>query len=145
MSELTLKSANEMIAAALAKGRELKLKVLAVAVLDDRGALKAFGAEDGTSLRRGEIAIGKATAALNLGLGTRAVNKMAVDRPYFITSVAASMGGPFVPVPGGVLVRNGAGAVIGAVGISGDTSDNDEAAAIAGILAAGLEADPGTD
>lgn len=145
MSELTLKSANEMIAAALAKGRELKLKVLAVAVLDDRGALKAFGAEDGTSLRRGEIAIGKATAALYLGLGTRAVNKMAVDRPYFITSVAASMGGPFVPVPGGVLVRNGAGAVIGAVGISGDTSDNDEAAAIAGILAAGLEADPGTD
>jgi uncharacterized protein GlcG (DUF336 family) len=145
MSELTLKSVNEMIAAALAKGRELKLKVLAVAVLDDRGALKAFGAEDGTSLRRGEIAIGKATAALNLGLGTRAVNKMAVDRPYFITSVAASMGGPFVPVPGGVLVRNGAGAVIGAVGISGDTSDNDEAAAIAGILAVGLEADPGTD
>jgi uncharacterized protein GlcG (DUF336 family) len=145
MSELTLKSVNEMIAAALAKGRELKLKVLAVAVLDDRGALKAFGAEDGTSLRRGEIAIGKATAALNLGLGTRAVNKMAVDRPYFITSVAASMGGPFVPVPGGVLIRNGAGAVIGAVGISGDTSDNDEAAAIAGILAVGLEADPGTD
>ena len=145
MSELTLKSANEMIAAALAKGRELKLKVLAVAVLDDRGALKAFGAEDGTSLRRGEIAIGKATAALNLGLGTRSVNKMAQERPYFITSVAASMGGPFVPVPGGVLVRNGAGAVIGAVGISGDTSDNDEAAAIAGILAAGLEADPGTD
>jgi uncharacterized protein GlcG (DUF336 family) len=145
MSELTLKSVNEMIAAALAKGRELKLKALAVAVLDDRGALKAFGAEDGTSLRRGEIAIGKATAALNLGLGTRAVNKMAVDRPYFITSVAASMGGPFVPVPGGVLIRNGAGAVIGAVGISGDTSDNDEAAAIAGILAVGLEADPGTD
>jgi uncharacterized protein GlcG (DUF336 family) len=70
---------------------------------------------------------------------------MAQDRPYFITSVAASMGGPFVPVPGGVLIRNAAGAVIGAVGISGDTSDNDEAAAVAGIAAAGLTADPGAD
>jgi len=145
MSELTLKAANEITAAALAKGRELNLKALAVAVLDDRGALKCFGAEDGTSLRRGEIAIGKATAALDLGLGTRSVNKMAQERPYFITSVAASMGGPFVPVPGGVLIRNAAGAVIGAVGISGDTSDNDEAAAVAGIGAAGFSADPGAD
>lgn len=145
MSELTLKVANQITTAALAKGRELKLKMLAVAVLDDRGALKSFSAEDGTSLRRGEIAIGKASAALNLGLGTRSVNKMAQERPYFITSVAASMGGPFVPVPGGVLIRNGAGAVIGAVGISGDTSDNDEAAAVAGIGASGLTADPGTD
>ena len=145
MSELTLKAANEITAAALAKGRELNLKALAVAVLDDRGALKCFGAEDGTSLRRGEIAIGKATAALDLGLGTRSVNKMAQERPYFITSVAASMGGPFVLVPGGVLIRNAAGAVIGAVGISGDTSDNDEAAAVAGIGAAGFSADPGAD
>ncbi len=145
MSELTLKAANEITAAALAKGRELNLKALAVAVLDDRGALKCFGAEDGTSLRRGEIAIGKATAALDLGLGTRSVNKMAQERPYFITSVAAPMGGPFVPVPGGVLIRNAAGAVIGAVGISGDTSDNDEAAAVAGIGAAGFSADPGAD
>ncbi len=145
MSELTLKAANEITAAALAKGREMKLKMLAVAVLDDRGALKCFSAEDGTSLRRGEIAIGKATAALDLGLGTRSVNKMAQERPYFMTSLAASIGGPFVPVPGGVLIRNGSGAVIGAVGISGDTSDNDERAAIAGIEAAGLIPDAGAD
>lgn len=145
MPELTLETANEIIAASLAKGREMKLKVLSVAVLDARGALKAYAAEDGTSLKRGEIAIGKALAALDFGIGTRAIAKMAKDRPFFITSVASNIGGPFVPVPGGVLIKDGAGAVIGAVGVSGDVSDNDEAAAMAGIEAAGLSADPGTD
>ena len=145
MSELTLDRANKIVAASIAAGREKKLLVLAVAVLDERGALKSFGAEDGTSLKRGEIAIGKASAALAFGLGTRSINKMAKDRPYFIGSASHSVGGPFIPVPGGVLIKNDKGVLIGAVGISGDVSDNDEAAAIAGIQAAGFAADPGKD
>lgn len=145
MAQLTLDAANKIVAATISAGREKKLKLLAVAVLDERGALKSFGAEDGTSLKRGEVAIGKAMAALDFGLGTRAIDKMAKDRPYFITSVAATIGGPFVPVPGGVLIKDGSGAVIGAVGVSGDVSNNDEAAAVAGIHAAGLVADPGSD
>lgn len=145
MSQLTLNLANTIVAAAIAAGREKKLKLLAVAVLDERGALKAFGAEDGTSLKRGEVAIGKAMAALDFGLGTRSIEKMAKERAYFINSVAATIGGPFVPVPGGVLIKDETGAVIGAVGISGDVSNNDEAAAVAGIQAAGLIADPGSD
>ena len=145
MPDLTLDQAQKIAAAALAFGREKKLMVLTVAVLDARGALKSFAAEDGTSLKRGEIAIGKASAALALGLGTRSINKMAVARPYFIGSVSHSVGGPFVPVPGGVLIKDGGGALVGAVGVSGDVSDNDEAAAVAGIKAAGLVADPGSD
>jgi uncharacterized protein GlcG (DUF336 family) len=145
MTDITLDAAQKIVAAAIAFGREKKLKLLAVAVHDSRGALKSFGAEDGTSLKRGEIAMGKAMAALDFGIGTRSINKMAVDRQYFITSVAGSIGGHFVPVPGGVLIKDKAGAIIGAVGISGDVSDNDEAAAVAGITAAGLTADPGSD
>lgn len=145
MSDLTLERAQKIAAAAIAYGREKKLMVLAVAVLDARGALKSFSAEEGTSLKRGEIAIGKASAALAFGLGTRSINKMAAARPYFIASVSHSVGGPFVPVPGGVLIKGDGDAVIGAVGISGDVSDNDEAAAVAGIKAAGFAADPGSD
>jgi uncharacterized protein GlcG (DUF336 family) len=145
MSELTLDRANKIVAASIAAGREKKLLVLAVAVLDERGALKSFGAEDGTSLKRGEIAIGKAAAALAFGLGTRSINKMAKDRAYFIGSASHSVGGPFIPVPGGVLIKNDKGVLLGAVGISGDVSDNDEAAAIVGIQAAGFAADPGKD
>ncbi|MFM2130639.1 MAG: hypothetical protein RL477_2185 [Pseudomonadota bacterium] len=145
MAQLTLDAATKIVAATIAAGRDKKLKLLAVAVLDERGALKAFGAEDGTSLKRGEVAIGKAMAALDFGIGTRSIDKMAKERPYFISSVAATIGGPFVPVPGGVLVKDKAGAVIGAVGVSGDVSNNDEMAAVAGIRATGLEADPGSD
>ncbi|MGE5537975.1 MAG: GlcG/HbpS family heme-binding protein [Gemmatimonas sp.] len=145
MTELTLTIAQKIVSAAIAYGREKNLMKLAVAVLDERGALKCFAAEEGTSLKRGEIAIGKANAALALGVGSRSINKMAKDRPYFIGSVTNAVGGSFVPVPGGVLVKNGAGAIVGAVGISGDVSDNDEAAALAGIAAAGLTADPGKD
>src|SRR5690242_15308335 len=145
MSELTLEKANKIVAASIAAGREKKLMVLAVAVYDERGALKSFGAEDGTSLKRGEVAMGKAQAALAFGVGSRTINKMAKDRPYFIGAVSHSVGGPFVPVPGGVLIKNDKGAVIGAVGISGDVSDNDEAAAMAGIQAAGFTGDPGKD
>lgn len=143
MKELTLPVAQTILAAALEAAREGAMKPLAVAVLDARGALKAFAAEDGTSLRRAEIATGKAYGALALGVGSRAIHKMAVDRPHFVAAATHAAGGQLVPVPGGVLIRDAEGALLGAVGISGDTSDNDETAAAAGIQAADLLADAG--
>jgi uncharacterized protein GlcG (DUF336 family) len=143
MTDLTQSVAQSIVAAALAHGRDKKLLPLAVSVLDARGALKAFVAEDGTSLKRGEIAIGKAHGALALGMGSRALMKRANDQPTFIAAMSHIVGGSLVPVPGGVLIRDAEGKVIGGVGISGDTSDNDEAAALAGIAASGLKADPG--
>jgi uncharacterized protein GlcG (DUF336 family) len=104
---------------------------------------KAFAAQDGTSLRRAEIAQGKAHGALAFGIGSRALAKRASTTPQFIAAVTHAVGGSLVPVPGGVLIRDADKQIIGAVGISGDNSDNDEAAAIAGITAAGLTADPG--
>jgi len=118
-------------------------KPLAIAILDARGAQKAFAAQDGTSLKRGEIALGKAHGVIALGIGARALHKMALDRPYFIEAATHAVGGSLVPVPGGVLIRSTEGAVLGAIGISGDTSDNDELAACAGIAAAGLGAETG--
>ena len=141
MPSLTLAQANKIVEAALAKAREMKIKPLAVAVLDARGALKAFAAADGTALRRGEIAIGKANGALGLGVGSRTLGTMAVERPHFIAAATQAIG-PLVPVPGGVLIA-GVDGPLGAVGISGDTSDNDEAAVLAGIAASGLTAQPG--
>ena len=143
MSHLTLAQAQEIVTVALAHARTQKLGPMGVAVLDARGALKAFGAEDGTSLKRPEIAIGKAHAAISLGVGSRSLAKAAVDRPHFIAAVTHAAGGSFIPVPGGVLIRAADGEVIGAVGVTGDSSDNDEAAALAGIAATGLKADPG--
>jgi uncharacterized protein GlcG (DUF336 family) len=141
---MKLEVAQKVVAAALASGRSHSFKPLGVAVLDARGALKAFAAEDGTSLRRAEIATGKAHGALAMGLGSRTIGKMAAERPHFVAAVTHAVGGSLIPVPGGVLVRDSAGAVIGAVGVTGDTSDNDEVAAVAGITAAGLKADPGS-
>jgi uncharacterized protein GlcG (DUF336 family) len=140
---MKLEIAQRIVAAALASGRSHNFKPLGVAVLDARGALKAFAAEDGTSLKRAEIATGKAHGALAMGLGSRAIGKMAAERPHFVAAVTHAVGGSLIPVPGGVLVRDGASAVIGAVGVTGDTSDNDEVAAVAGITAVGLKADPG--
>lgn len=142
MPAITLAQAQTIIAAALAHGRAQKMQPLAVIVLDARGVPKAFAAEDGTSLRRYEIAHGKAHGALSMGIGSRTLGKRAEERPHFFTAVSHVVGGAMVPVPGGVLVRS-AGEIIGAVGISGDNSDNDEAAALAGIAATGLAADPG--
>ncbi len=143
MSELTLARAQSMIADALSHARGQKLQPMAVAVLDARGALKAFAAEEGTSLKRGEIAIGKAYGALSMGLGSRSLFKRAQEQPFFIAAVTHAVGGSLVPVPGGVLIKGQGGVLLGALGISGDTSDNDEAAAVAGIQAAGFSADPG--
>lgn len=143
MSDLTLAAAQTIVAAALKTAREHNLKPLAVVVYDARGALKAMGAEDGTSLRRAEVAMGKANGCLALGLGGRAIAKRAEEQGYFIAAVSHVVGpAALVPVPGGVLIRDGA-ALVGAVGISGDTSDNDEICALAGIAAAGLTAQTG--
>ena len=140
---LTLDQAQTMTRIALEEATRRGLKPLAVVVLDQRGSLKAAVAQDGTSLLRDKVAHGKAFGALALGMGSRALFGRAQEQPYFIQSANALAGGALVPVPGGVLIRNGSGDVIGAVGISGDTSDNDEACAVAGIEAAGCRADPG--
>lgn len=138
---LSLEDAQTIASATLAHGAASGLKPLAVAVIDARGALKAFLAQDGTSLRRGEIALGKAMGAISLGMGGRAIAARAEQQPHFIAAVSHVVGGQLIPVPGGVLIaRNGE--VVGAVGVSGDTSDNDEAAALAGIGKTDLTATP---
>ena len=143
MPQLMLTQAQTIVDAALRHGTERKMQPLAVVVLDERGVPKAYAAQDGTSLRRFEIASGKAHGALSFGIGSRALAKRAAANPHFIAAVTHAVGGSLVPVPGGVLIRAPDKAIIGAVGISGDNSDNDEAAAIAGITAARLTADPG--
>ena len=135
---ITLAQATIIIEAALGKGRELALKPLSVVVLDNRASLVAAMSEDGVSQMRARIAHGKANAAIALGLGTRALMNRAEQQAYFIQAINGLAGGDMVPVPGGVLIRDDAGQLLGAIGISGDTSDNDEAAALAGIAAAGL-------
>ncbi|MGE0007130.1 MAG: heme-binding protein [Parvibaculaceae bacterium] len=145
MPGLTLPAAQTIIAEALSLARKLDLKPLTVVVLDDRGAVKAAAAEDGTSLRRYDIAHGKAYGALALGSGTRSLGKRAREQPSFVAAVSHVVGGALVPVPGGVLLRDREGRLLGSVGASGDTSDNDEKVVLAGIEAAGLAGDPGTD
>jgi uncharacterized protein GlcG (DUF336 family) len=117
------------------------LKPVAVVVLDSGGHIIAVEREDGTSKGRFEVAYGKANGALALGVGSRALMSRAEQQPYFIAAVTSAVGGALVPVPGGVLVFDGR-TLVGAVGVSGDTSDNDEAAACSGIRAAGLVAQP---
>jgi uncharacterized protein GlcG (DUF336 family) len=141
---MKLEVAQKIVAATLAHARSRNMLPLAVAVLDARGAPRSLAAEDGTSLKRGTIAIGKAHGALAMGLGSRTLMKRAETQPYFIAAVTHAVGGSLIPVPGGVLIRDGDGSLVGAIGVSGDTSDNDEAAAIAGIESVGLKADPGT-
>jgi uncharacterized protein GlcG (DUF336 family) len=135
---LTLDTAREIIAATRAAGRAQGLKPLSVAVLDAGGHLLAFEREDGSSTHRFQIAHGKAHGAIAMGVNSRQLNDMAVDRPYFIAAANAAVGGAMVPVPGGVLVVGDDGGVVGAVGASGDTSDNDEAAILAGLEEVGL-------
>lgn len=143
MSELKSRIAQRILAATLKAAREAELQPVAVAVYDARGALKAFQAEDGTSLKRGEIAMGKAYGAIALGVPSRTVGQMAVERPHFIAAATHSIGGPLTPAPGGVLIRDKRGALLGAVGVSGDLSDKDEAAALAAIASVGLTGESG--
>ncbi len=143
MAELTLSKARAIVRGALKHARGAGLQPLAVAGLDTGGHLKAFEREDGASIYRFQVAHGKAHGAVGLGIGSRAIHARAEAQAYFVTAVGALAGTAVVPVPGGVLVRDKRGALIGAVGISGDKSEADEAAAIAGIEGAGLVADPG--
>src|SRR5258707_8824357 len=137
MLRLTLAQASTIIDAALAHGRSEHLAPLTVAVLDSGGHLVAFKREDRSGILRFDIAFGKAWGALGMGFGSREWVGRVANSPAFFTAIAAASGGRVVPAPGGVLIESG-GEVIGAVGISGDASDKDEACAVAGIETAGL-------
>lgn len=143
MTSITLDQARSIVSSALAHGRAQSMQPLAVLVLDAGGHAVAFEREDGASNLRFQVADGKAYGALGLGIGSRALFNRAQEQPSFIQAVNGAFGGRLVPVPGGVLVRDEDGALIGAVGVSGDNSDNDEAAAVAGIEATGLTAETG--
>ena len=135
---LTLAQANQIISAALARSREAGYKPMGIAVLDEGGALKAFAREDGASMFRFEIARGKAWGAVGMGVSSRALSDRAKGNPNFFVALAATADGKFLPQTGAVVIKDASGAVIGAVGASGGTGDEDEAICIAGVAAAGL-------
>lgn len=137
-----LETAKSIIAGARAAAKEYGLKPLTVVVLDSGGHVVSVEREDGAANNRFEIAFGKAYGALALGMGSRSLMARAEQQPYFISAAAAAIGGRLIPVPGGVLVKDEAGMVVGCVGVSGDTSDNDELAAISGVKSASLLPQP---
>jgi uncharacterized protein GlcG (DUF336 family) len=140
---VSLAQATAIIDAALKLARDQKQMPQTVVVLDPGGHVVCAKREDGSGIIRFEIAFGKAYGALGMGWGSRTSMERAAQNPNFFAAVEAASGGRLVPNPGGVLIRNAANVIIGAVGISGDTGDNDEIIAVAGIEAAGLKADPG--
>jgi uncharacterized protein GlcG (DUF336 family) len=140
---VTLVQASTIVDVALKTAREMNLAPITVAVLDAGGHLVAFKREDKSGILRYDIARGKAWGALGMGFGSRTLFERAATTPQFFNALYAASGGRVVANPGGVLIRDASGDVIGAVGISGDTADNDETCAIAGITAAGVTADPG--
>lgn len=140
MSPITLHQANIAIAGAIAKGRELGLRPLSVAIADPGGHLIAFQREDGASFGRLQIALGKAAGALAVGVASRKLGDMAIERPWFVGALAASAPHPVIPAAGGVIIVDDSNAILGGIGVTGDTSDNDELSALAGIAAAGLKA-----
>ena len=140
---ISLDQAKVVVESTIAEARKLDLKPVSVIVLDPRGSIVSAGSEDGVSAMRAQIAHGNANAAIQLGMGTRALMNRAEQQAYFIQAMNGLAGGDMVPVPGGLLLRDGSGTLLGAVGISGDTSDNDEAAALGGVAAAGLVAETG--
>lgn len=139
---LKLEQAQTIVTEGLRAARAKNMKPLAIVVLDERGALRAVAAEDNTSVGRAKIAFGKANGAVQMGLGSRALQMRAKENPQFMVAADSAFGG-LIAVPGGVLIKDASGAVMGSVGVSGDTSDNDEIAALAGIAAAGLKGDTG--
>ena len=143
MPGLTLAQASTIVDVALKKGRDTNCAPLSVVVLDAGGHLVAFKREGRAGALRFDIALRKAWGALGMGFGSRTLAERAAATPQFFTMLAAASGGRMVTNPGGVLIKDGGGDIIGAVGISGDTADKDEACAIAGIEATGLKADPG--
>jgi uncharacterized protein GlcG (DUF336 family) len=141
MTTVTLAQANQIIAKALEKAREMKIKPVTVVVLDESGYLKAAQREDAASMFRFDIATGKAWAAVSMGASSRALAGRAKDNPNFFVALAATAQGKFLPQTGGVLIRDAKGAILGAVGASGGTGDEDEAVCAFGIEQAGFVAD----
>ena len=141
MSSLTLKQANTIIEQALAKAREMKIKPLAVVVLDQSGNIVAAQREDNASMFRFDIALGKAWGAVAMGSSSRALSKRAKDNPNFFVTLAATAKGKFLPQTGAVLIKNAQGEILGAAGASGGTGDEDEACCAYGVEKAGLKAD----
>ena len=137
---INLNQASTIVDVALTKGRETNCVPLTVAVLDAGGHLVAFKREDRSGILRFDIAYGKAWGALGMGFGSRELADRSAKNPLFFGVLATVSQGRLVPVPGGVLIKDASGSVLGAVGISGDTSDKDEVCAVAGIEAAGLKA-----
>jgi len=142
---ITLEQAQTIVRAALEHGKEQGFQPLTVAVLDNGGALVALGRQDGSGYLRPDLATAKAWGILGMGINNRALAARAADSPDIYTSLVALAGGKVVSVPGGVFIRDAEGALLGAVGVSGDASLNDEAAALAGIAAAGLVSETGAE
>jgi uncharacterized protein GlcG (DUF336 family) len=138
MTLLTLEKANKIIETAIRKARELNLSPLTVVVLDEAGHLKALQREDGASMIRQQIATAKAWGAVNMGVSSRSLAGVALQRPDFMNALINIADGKIMPAPGGVLIRDADNNLIGAVGISGDSSEQDERCAIAGIEGVGF-------
>ena len=141
MAQLTLKQANTIIEKGFAKAREMKIKPLGMIVLDESGNIVSAQREDGASMFRLDVAKGKAWAAVAMGASSKALAKRAKDNPNFFVTLAATANGRFLPQTGAALIKNAKGEIIGAAGASGGTGEEDEAACVAGIEAAGLQAD----
>lgn len=143
LESISLEAAQDIAQQSLAYARNQGMAPIAVAVLDVRGALKAFLAEDGTTLLRFDIAFGKAWGALSMGHGGRSLVKRSTNTPLFFNALQSMADGKMVPVPGSVLIRNTGGEIVGAVGISGESSENDERCAVFGVQEVGLTPDTG--
>ncbi|MBW6493974.1 MAG: heme-binding protein [Burkholderiaceae bacterium] len=143
MNSITLAQADAIADRTLEKGREMKFHPLTVAILDAGGNLKVLKRSDGSSLLRPDIAIGKAWAVLGMGFGGRELARRAEKMPAFFTAMNAMSSGRMVPLPGGALIRDDGGAIIGSIGVTGDTSDNDEICLVDGVEAQGLKVDTG--
>ncbi len=141
MARLTLKQANTIIEKGLAKAREMKIKPLAIVVLDDSGNIVSAQREDGASMFRMDVAKGKAWGSVAMGASSKALGKRAKDNPNFFLSLAATAGGKFLPQTGAALIKDTDGTTTGSAGASGGTGEEDEACCVAGIEAAGLVAD----
>ena len=139
MSHLSLNIANKIIENALIKARASHFKPMGVVVLDSAGHLKAFASEDGASMFRFDIARGKAWGAVGMGSSSRILAQRAKDNPNFFVTLAATAEGRFLPQTGAVLIKSTDGQILGAVGASGGTGDEDEEICIAGIESVGLQ------
>jgi len=139
MSTLTLEQANTIINAALAQSKANGFKPMGIVVLDAAGDIKAYAREDGASMFRFDVARGKAWGAVGMGVASRALAERAKDNPNFFVSLAATAQGRFLPQTGAVVIKDAAGNVIGAVGASGGSGDEDELICIEGVRAAGFD------